>query len=162
MIVVSDTSPITNLSAIGCFDLLQSLFGEIHLPEQVRSELNAFGHRWLGADEIENASWVHIHNVGNSALMQTLLRDLDSGEAAGIVLALELKAQLILMDERDGRRAAERLGITVLGTVGILVEGKERGLLNNVRSKLDALREIAGFYLSDTLYREVLRITGEG
>ncbi len=161
MIVVSDTSPITNLSSIGCFQLLQVLFGEVHLPRQVRDELSASGHRWPGADEVDTASWVHIHEVGNSALLQTLARDLDSGEAAGIVLALDLHASVILMDERDGRRAAERLGLKTVGTVGLLIEGKSKGFLTDVRSKLDGLRNIAGFYLSESLYQEVLRIAGE-
>lgn len=161
MIVVSDTSPITNLSAIGCFDLLHALFGEIHLPRQVVDELSAFGQRWPGADEVENADWVHIHEVDNPALLQALLRDLDAGEAAGIVLALNLNADLILIDERDGRHAAERLGLNVVGTVGLLIQGKASGFLMEVRPKLDALREAAGFYLSDSLYHEVLRLAQE-
>ncbi len=140
---------------------MQQLFGEIHLPQQVKDELNAFGRRWPGADEVDSATWVRIHDVGNSALMQTLLRDLDSGEAAGIILALALNSNLILMDERDGRRAAERLGMSTIGTVGILVESKSKGYLQEVRSKLDGLRDIAGFYLSESLYQEVLRITSE-
>lgn len=161
MIVVSDTSPITNLSAIGCLNLLRDLFGEIHLPKHVVDELHAFGQNWPGASEVANAKWIHIHDINDQALLQTLLRDLDAGEAAGIVLALDLKADLIVIDERDGRRAAERLGLKMVGTIGLLIEGKNKGVIDAVRPQLDALREAAGFYLSDALYREVLLVTGE-
>lgn len=89
------------------------------------------------------------------------MRDLDIGEAAGIVLALDLNADLILMDERDGRHAAARLGLNVIGTIGLLIDAKARGLLTHIRPKLDALREIAGFYMSDALYQEALRLTNE-
>lgn len=70
MIVISDTSPITNLSAIGCFNLLHSLFDEIHIPRQVMDELHGFGQRWPGADEVEFADWVHVHDVSNVVLLQ--------------------------------------------------------------------------------------------
>jgi len=88
MIVVSNTSPLTNLAAIGEFDLLQALFGELHIAESVWNELNAFRKPWPGAEEVQDAEWVHRHMVRNLLLAKALRRDLDRGEAESIVLAL--------------------------------------------------------------------------
>jgi hypothetical protein len=161
VIVISDTSPITNLSAIGKFDLLNRLFGEVYIPSQVRDELNSYGGRWPGAGEIEQAEWVHVGEIANLTLFQTLQRDLDAGEAASIVLALELNADVILMDEREGRRAAARVGIEAVGVLGILLAAKSQKHILRVRPLLDALKQDAGFYIDDGLYKEVIRLAQE-
>jgi predicted nucleic acid-binding protein len=99
--------------------------------------------------------------VQNQALITALRRDLDWGEAETIALALELKADLVLLDEREGRRAAQRLGLHVVGVVGVLVEAKANDALDALRPHLDALRQTAGFYLSESLYRHALEQMGE-
>jgi predicted nucleic acid-binding protein len=129
MIVVSDTSPLTNLAAIGQFDLLHQLYGQVHIPEGVWHELSAEGKRWPGRDEVAAAGWVERRTVLNESLVMALRRDLDRGEAETIALALELQAELVLLDEREGRRAAQRLGLQVVGVVGILLEAKTKGAI---------------------------------
>jgi hypothetical protein len=161
MIVVSDTSPLTNLAAIGHFDLLRQLYHEVHIPEGVWAELTAQGKRWPGAVEVMQADWVQQHRPKNQPLVIALQRDLDQGEAEGIALALELEADFLLMDEQEGRRAAERFGLKTVGVVGILLEAKARGYLDTIRPSLDALRQTAGFYLGEALYQEVLELAGE-
>src|ERR1700690_2851609 len=99
MIVVSNTSPITNLAAIGHFDLLHRLFGEILIPEGVWIELNAQGKRWPGSLEVENSTWISRKLVQDQPLITALERDLDRGESESIALAIELKAGLVLLDE---------------------------------------------------------------
>jgi len=81
MIVVSNTSPLTNLAAIGHFELLRGLFGEIHIPHGVWEELNKGGRRHPGSQEVKTASWVHRHGVSSQAMTALLRRDLDLGEA---------------------------------------------------------------------------------
>ena len=110
MKVVSNTSPLTNLAAIGQFGLLRQLYGRLAIAEGVWGELNAFGHAWSGRDETAAASWIERFDVRNTPLVKTLRRDLDRGEAETIVLALEVQADLVLMDEREGRHAAQRFG----------------------------------------------------
>jgi hypothetical protein len=161
MIVVSNTSPLTNLAAIGVFDLLRQLFGEIHIPDAVWNELNADGKIWPGRDEVAQASWVTCHKVQNQTLVTALRYDLDHGEAECIALALALEADLVLLDEREGRHTAQRHGLKAVGIVGLLLEGKTRGYIGEIRPLLDDLRQIAGFYLSDTLYRYALHLAGE-
>lgn len=90
-----------------------------------------------------------------------MLRDLDRGEAETLALAVELGAGLVLMDERDGRRFAQRLGLRPIGIVGILLDAKKSGLLDHIRPCLDALRHDAGFYVSDGLYASAVELAGE-
>jgi uncharacterized protein len=162
IVVVSNTSPLTNLAAIGQFDLLRQLYGELHIAAGVWAELNAKGKRWPGADSVAGASWIKRHPVQNQTLVDALSSDLDRGEAESIALAKEINADLILLDEKEGRRTAERLGVHVIGTVGVLLEAKAKGMIPSVRPHLDALRQTAGFYLSESLYQSALALADEG
>lgn len=129
MIVVSNTSPLTNLAAIGQFHLLKTVYERLSIPQAVWTELNANAVEWPGSALTNRAGWIEIHPVENQALVKTLQRDLDRGEAEAIALALEMKADILLIDEKEGRRAAERLGLRVTGVVGLLVEAKMRSTL---------------------------------
>jgi uncharacterized protein len=156
MIVVSNTSPITSLAAIGQFELLQKLYGEIHIADAVWHELNHGGRRYPGSHETEDASWVDRHAVSNQALVTVLRRDLDRGESETIALAIELNADLVLLDEQEGRHAAMRFGLHPLGLLGVLLQAKHLGVITEIRSLLDALRQQAGFFIGKSLYRQVL------
>ncbi len=160
-LVVSDTSPLTNLAAIGRLDLLHSLFGRIQIPEAVWLELNAGGRSWPGRKEVADADWIVRHGPTNLALLTALSRDLDAGEAASIALALEMSADLILLDESDGRHQARRQGLTTMGVAGVLLLGKRRGLIGSVKPLLDDLRLRARFWLSQSVYEQVLAEAGE-
>lgn len=161
MIVVSNTSPLTNLAAIGRFDLLRRVYGRLHVANGVWEELNAKNQRWPGRDEVAGADWIERHSVRNQALITALRRDLGRGEAETIALALELDAELVLLDEREGRHAAQRLGLRVTGVIGLLLEAKAAGAVPEIRPHLDALRQTAGFYLSETVYLGALSLAGE-
>ena len=159
--VVSNTSPLTNLAAIGQLDLLQSLFGRVEIAHAVWDELNANGRSWPGRDEVAQASWIVRQAPSNQALIRALQRDLDRGESASIALAVELGADLILLDEQDGRRLAQQQGLKPMGVVGVLLLAKQRGLLPAIRPSLDALRTDAGFWLGDAVYQLALQKAGE-
>lgn len=161
MIVVSNTSPITNLAAIGQFELLHRLYGEILIPEGVWGELHSMGLNWPGAQEVRSVPWVSQRRVQNRPLVDALSLELDHGEAEAIALALELKADLILLDEREGRRTARRLGMPVIGVLGILLDAKGNGYLPEIAPSIDVLRQSAGFYITEKLVRFVLELAGE-
>lgn len=160
MRIVSNTSPLTNLAAIGSFELLKNLFGEIFIAEGVWGELNAGGRSYPGSREVAEANWVHVRKADNRPLIATLRRDLDLGEAETLALALELEADLVLLDEREGRRAAARLGFEVMGILGVLVSAKRKDLIESLKAQMDALRR-AGFYIGDGLYLRMLAEAGE-
>ena len=161
MIVICNTSPLTNLAAVGQFSLLQSMFGAVYISAGVEKELSAGGTQWPGAAEVAAADWVHTRQVGNRQLVEALRLDLDVGEAETIALALELQGDLVLLDEQDGRHAAQYLKLKVMGVVGLLVRARQQGLVSEIRPHLDALRQQAGFYLSQPLYLRALHLVGE-
>lgn len=161
MIVVSNTSPLTNLAAIGQFHLLHRLYNQIHIAYGVWEELQADGQRWPGYDEVASADWIEQHTVHNLALVRVLQRDLDFGEAQTIALALECGANWVLMDEREGRHAAQRLGLQVIGIIGMLLEAKAQHHIEQIVPLLEKLRHNAGFYISDALYQKARDLAGE-
>lgn len=161
MIVVSDTSPLVNLAAIGKLDLLHQLYGKILVPDAVYREIVHVGAGEPGAYEVAVFEWIERQVVTNRAVVTALELELDSGEAEAIALALEVGADLVLIDERKGRFVAGRMGVQFVGLLGILIEAKQRGLLPAVRPVLDDLKQNAGFWIRDQLYQHILQLTGE-
>jgi hypothetical protein len=105
--------------------------------------------------------WVEKRSVANRSLLDSLRLELDAGEAESIALAVELKADFVLLDERLARRIATGLGLKVAGLLGVLVEAKRRGLIVLVKPILDALITKAGFWVGRDLYARVLVEVGE-
>lgn len=160
MIVVSNTTPITNLARIGRLDLLRGLYGQLHIAAAVSDELNR-GPGWPGQRAVQGARWILTHRVADLALVAVLQADLDAGEAEAIALAIELGAHLLLMDETLGRQSAARLGLRQVGLVGVLLQAKHRGLVKVIRPLLDDLRQKAGFWLREPVVQRALELAGE-
>ena len=110
---------------------------------------------------MDQADWITVYDVKNWEMVQILKMELDEGEAEAIALAREVEADVVLLDERDARRAAKHLGLRVLGTVGILVWAKRGGKITSLRENLDKLKSIAKFRMSQSLYERVLGEAGE-
>ena len=123
----------------------------------------------VGSGEAENADYLmrfnglgnQQHGFRNKPLVTTLRLDLDPGEAEAIACALENRASLLLIDERRGRRAAQQLGIPIMGLIGVLLMARKQQLIPHIRPHLDALRNVAGFWMSTALYDRVLHDVGE-
>lgn len=161
MKVVSNTSPLINLSRIGQLDLLYRLHNELIIPQAVWNEIVVQGAGQVGAHEVQSAPWIKTQNVANIPLVRTLQRELDAGEAEAIALALELHADVLIMDERLGRRTAQYLGLRCTGLIGILIAAKRQGHIPAIRPQLEALRGSGQFRISESLYDQVLRDEGE-
>lgn len=155
MIVISDPSPLAALSFIRQLDLLQRLYGQVLVPEAVWQELQA-GIGQPGRTAVLNAAWIEPRSVRNRQLVIALLQELDLGEAEAIALAVECEADLLVIDERLGRRSAQHFGLNVIGVIGVLVDAKHHGLISEIKLYLDQLRDLAGFYIGDALYQRVL------
>ncbi len=156
MLVVADSSPLIYLSRVGVLQLLATAFGEVIVPVAVWEEVVDARPDLPGVGEIRSAAWLKVdkRSLPNENL------GLDPGETAAILLAQVLHADLLLIDERAGRAVAEDRGITVRGTLGILVHARQTGALAVLRPTLEAL--IAeGFRISPALVTESLRRVGE-
>ncbi len=161
MSVVSNTSPIINLAAVGELGLLEKLYHKVIIPHAVYHEIAVTGAGQSGSLEVQTYSWLESYEVSNRALVTALRTELDPGEAEAIALALESKAELLLIDERRGREVATRFGLKFIGLLGVLVEGKNKSLLAEVRPILTALEVEAGFRMSRELKKRVLATVGE-
>lgn len=164
MIVVSDTSPITNLAAIGQLDLLRQLYTTIIIPVAVYNEMVAVDKLIPGAIEVQTLSWIQTQTVAstqNVIDVQTSQDDIDLGEAEAIVLALELKADLLLMDERRGRALATSYGLSITGLLGVLLQAKHDSLVPAIKPLLDQMIQQAYFRVSSQLYATVLQTARE-
>ena len=159
-IVVSDSSPLIHLSQIGRLQLLKKLFGKLIIPQAVYREVVIEGGEKPGSKEVREASWITVMEIRNKRLKRLLQFQLDEGEAEAIVLALETKASLILLDDREARLQARRLGLRITGTPGILLRAKKLGLIRNMREEIDKLKQ-TGFRISKNLEEEVLKVVGE-
>ncbi len=161
MIIVSNTTPLIGLAIIQRFELLQQLFGEIYIPQAVYNEAVIAGREVGGAKrEVSLAKWIYTLEVKDRLAVNVLLDDLDLGEAETIVLALELNANWVLMDEKKGRRKLTLLGLRKIGTAGILLKAKQVGLLTTIRPDLEDLHR-RGFSISQSVMEAVLRRAGE-
>ena len=157
MIVVSNTSPLMNLAVINQLKIIEQLYGKVIIPEEVSNELFTAGIYPL----IEKKPWIEKYQVKNKGLSGTLKIELDDGEAEAIALAIALKADLVLIDERLGRNIASRFGQKCIGILGILMEAKHKGIIASVKPVVDDLITTAGFRVRNNLYLKVLREAGE-
>ena len=160
MIVVSNTSPISNLAAIGQLELLQQLYGNIIIPPAVYQELINSGDADPATLAVQTLDWIQTQPVSDRVLLETLQTNLDPGEAEAITLAVEINAERLIIDERRGRNEAIQLGLQVTGILGIALAAKQEGLIPLVQPILDDLRANT-FWIRDALYAEVLRLAGE-
>lgn len=145
-VVTNSTCPIS-LERIGQLELLPALFEPIMAPPRVQEEVGS------------SIAWLTVQDPQNTALVKVLSELIDDGEAEAIALALERKTTLVL-DDRKARHVARRLGISIIGTVGILVRAKKQGILPAIRPHLEALKS-AGFRVSPELEQEALRLANE-
>jgi len=153
-LVVSDTSPLLNLALIGRLDLLESQFSGVTVPEQVWAELTAGEDGVDSLRELRDEGFIQLVDIERSDLFVELFQTLAVGETAAICYAIEQDAELVLLDEKEGRKAARRHELSVTGVVGILLKGAQAGK-TELESELDALRD-AGFWISDDLYAKAL------
>jgi len=161
MLVVSDTSPISTLYAVGKMNLLRDLFGEVIIPAKVFAELSRLKEFGYDLAELEGAPWLVVRPARDSTAVKDLSKQLDPGESEAIVLAQELEADFLLIDERRGWKIANALGIKTVGVLGVLLEAKKKKLIPAVAPLLDEIQNVAGFYLGESLRREVLLLAGE-
>ncbi|MDZ8185375.1 MAG: DUF3368 domain-containing protein [Nostoc sp. ChiSLP02] len=163
MIVISNTSAITNLAAIQYLQLLPQLYTQVIIPEAVYRELTDIKPDVPGTSEVQAASWLEIRQVTNCETIERLRYEvrLDPGESEAIALALELSADLLLIDERRGRAEAHRLGLRITGLLGILIEAKHQNLIIAVKPLMDALISTSEFRVSPALYNQILDMVDE-
>ncbi len=157
---ICNTGPIIALSMIDRIDILRHIFEFIAVPEEVHKEILEGGATNAGLANYRKVKWIKV--VALSSPVDPLLRtSLDAGEAAVIGLARELNANVVVVDERKARKIARTVyGLHVIGSARILVEAKRRGLLDNIGSELQTMRD-GGYWIGDSIVDAALKKGGE-
>ena len=145
--IISDSTCLIGLERIYALDVLPALFDPIVVPHEVHQEFGIV------------LPWLHVEVPSNEALVTSLKLVIDDGEAEAIALAYE-KSWRIILDDGHARKVAARLGVTMIGTVGVLIQAKRQGLIPLLKPLLEQLAA-NNFYISDVLKEEALAIVGE-
>lgn len=163
MLAVSNTSPLSCLASVDLLNLLPHQFDRVTIPEAVRIELGKHPHGFArrGIDDLIQSGYLQILEIKNIDLKRSLRESLDEGESEAICLALELKSDILLLDEKDGRKVARSLDLALTGTVGILLKAKHSGMIPSVREVLNKLSSEFGFSLHPNLVEQVCIEVGE-
>ena len=161
MTIVSNSGPIIHLSMGGQIALLPQLFGEVWVPRIVYQEVVDNGNGLPGSQELRNASWARVADQVDPSQVATFAAEqLDPGEAHALALAVTLRASLLLLDDRAARHVADRSGIPMMGTLGILLTALQAGAIARIAPVLNQMK-LQGFWLSPRLERDILERVGE-
>jgi predicted nucleic acid-binding protein len=145
--IVTDSACLISLERIGRLELLPALFDPISIPPEVQQEFGI------------PMPWLRIETPADQSSVTILKMSVDAGEAEAIALARQ-QGRRIILDDLRARKVAKLLGVSSLGTIGVLIKAKGSGLITDLKPLLDEL-ESKGFYMSADLKQMALRIAGE-
>jgi len=145
--IVVDSTCLIGLERIGKLEVLPELFEPIYIPDEVAFEFGV------------SLAWLKIETPSNRVIVNALKLTLDDGEAEAIALALE-KNYVIITDDKQARSVAKKLGLQVVGTIGMFIRAKQNNLIDSLAEVIEDL-ESNGFRMSETLKLEALKIVGE-
>jgi hypothetical protein len=160
MKVISNSSPLINFTALGRLTLLHELYGTVVIPDAVYQEVVVSGRGQPGRAEVEQADWIVRETVSNRTAIAAL-HALGRGEAEAIVLGVENPGSLLIIDDRRGRLAAAHLGVNIIGTLGVLLVAKRKGLVAALAPEIEALQTRVGFRIGADLRTRILQEAGE-
>ncbi len=152
--VVVNSTPLIVLCGIGQLELLKKLYGEIYIPKAVYREITV--KKDSVCAQVENeASWIHVVEITDSGEKKMYRAKLHDGEVEVMILAQEQKTDLVILDDNAAKKTAKYLGLTVTGTLGVLLKAQREGLIQEVKPLLSKMRR-NGFYISNAVERFVL------
>ena len=160
MIVVSNSSPLIGLSAIGQLELLKYFYQTIYIPESVYDEVTGSTNR-IGASEVKNALWFEKRRISLPEINASSEKfGLGKGETAALLPASKLNADLLIIDDLKARKTAQNQKQPIIGILGIFLLAKSQNLIPEVRKPLDDLIAF-GYWISPNLYRKILQSAKE-
>ena len=155
MSVVSDTSVLIAFESLGKLQILKKIFHQIIIPEGVYKELK------VEEGEFVLGNWIIVKKIANTDLFRRLYLDLGEGESEAITLSIEEQADFILLDDKEARKEAIDLDLKVIGTAGLLLSAKRKGLISSVMEEIRKLEERINFRLSGDLKQYIKEQAGE-
>ncbi len=153
-IVIFNSSPIINLSKINSLDLIKKIYKQILIPKAVYNEVVIKGtnrDNIYKIEELISTQTIKIATVNNQEIIKVFAKDLDYGESEVLALALQLNADLVVIDETDARNIADIYNLNKTGFIGILIKAQEVGYTDSVIRYLDLAIQ-KGFRINSKLY----------
>ncbi|BAZ81557.1 MAG: DUF3368 domain-containing protein [Sphaerospermopsis kisseleviana] len=147
-VAVTNSTCLIGLERIGRLEILPQVFSFIFIPLAVQKEVGI------------NEDWPIVQPVANLALVAALKTQLDPGEAEAITLAIELGDVFLIIDERNARGIAQQMGLKVIGTLGMLLRAKEKGVISEVKPLIMSLESV-NFRIAPALIQKALILAGE-
>lgn len=158
--VIVNSTPLIALAGIGCLDVLQKLYGKITIPRAVYTEINAKPDSECAKQLKLNADWILIDDISNVEAKSYYKTQLHDGEVEVMILAKESSADLVIIDDNNAKKHAQYLGLSVTGTLGLLMKAKSVGYISELKPLLQKLVDNR-IYISQALIDKCLRIVGE-
>ena len=157
--VVVNSTPLIILCGVGKLNILKELYGEIIIPPAVFREVTA--KKDSACSQIQSAgAWICVEPIKDQAEKKMYKAKLHDGEVEVMILAQEQNADLVILDDNAAKKTAKYLGLTVTGTLGVLIKAKRQGIITEVRPIVSEMRQ-KGFYVSKVVERMVLEQVGE-
>lgn len=157
--IIVNTSPWIALSICGQNHLLKMLYDEIYIPFKVKEEILAGGKQGVGFKELKASPWLKIEKVFDIEKVK-LLYELEQGEAEVIILAKEKGIKQVMIDEKIARLQAKVLGLEVIGTLGLLLKAKRRGMLSAIKPLIIKITE-NGIWIKEEIVEGILKAAEE-
>ncbi len=158
--VVADASFLIGICLIDQLSLLEKVVGKVYVAPAVWQEGVVQGAGRPGAQQVVAASFIECHPIADMATAESLKASLGSGEAETLILARELGCSVVLMDDLEARRTAEREGLHPVGLLGFLLEAKRRGAVDRIAPFIHSLAA-SNFRMGKKLIEKVLKAAGE-
>ncbi len=157
--VIINSTPLIALCKAGRLNLLKTMYGEVTIPDAVFREVTE-KNDFVQKSIVENSDWIRIGHVSADADRKMYKAKLHDGEVEVMILAQETNADLVVIDDLEARKTAEYLGLTLTGTIGILLKAKQLGHLDLV---LPVIREMEKqhIYFSDALISQIRQLAKE-
>jgi len=148
-VVITDTTCLIILNKIGCLEILNQLFTTVLTTQEIASE---YGNPL--------PDWTIILPIKNKSFQRELETLVDQGEASAIALAHEIENEFIITDDLDARKLAIKQGLSVIGSLGVLLRAKDAGHINLIKPFIELIKQ-TNFRISDNLYQAALHKAGE-
>lgn len=157
--VIVNSTPLIILCNIGKLEILRNLYGEIIIPQAVYEEVTVKADS--ACQQIKSANWIHVEQIKDQSDKKMYRAKLHAGEVEVMILAQEdKKTDLVVIDDNAAKKTARYLGLTVTGTVGILLKAKKSGIVGEIHPILNSMKK-EGFYISGNIERMILEQAGE-
>ena len=145
---------------MGWLDILKKLYGEVTIPEAVYNELSVKAESVCKKAVDSSLDWIRVDKIKNQMAKTMYKTQLHDGEVEVMILAKEVAADVVIIDNANAKKHAKYLGLPVTGTLGVLIKAKQKGYINELRPMLQRMVE-SGIYLSQSLIELCLKQVGE-